>query len=170
LGKVCNREFEAGPKLEKYIIDFQEIRGKAVSEAEMATATYRRGRALMPNDPSYKPHLDPKDLTELETPYAKVRPFSAERMTFNFVNAKAGATLDTHTHEEEQFSVIHSGRARFEVEGFEPFELGPQEVFYVKPGVAHSVLIIEDMISLDVFSPVMEGLKQRVEEAEAKAS
>jgi mannose-6-phosphate isomerase-like protein (cupin superfamily) len=124
----------------------------------------------MPSDENYKPHLNPEELFELKTPYADVRPFSGEHMTFNFVDAKAGSKLDTHSHTQEQFTVIHSGRARFIVEGHDPIELGAREVLYVAPNVLHSSEILEDMISLDVFGPVNEELMQMAAEAQKEAS
>lgn len=123
----------------------------------------------MTDDTNYNPHLDRERLTPLSTPYATIWPWSGKNLTFNFVEAVGGAELEPHSHPHEQFSVIHSGRVRFSVEGQEPVVLGPREVLYVPPNLAHGAEILEDLVSFDVFSPVQEDLMRKVAEAQREA-
>ncbi len=84
-----------------------------------------------------------------------------ERMMLSDVFLKRGCTVPTHSHENEQFACVMSGRLRFDLgaEGSaqrEEIILTAGEVLHLPSNVPHSAVALEDSRVLDVFSPPSE--------------
>ncbi len=78
-----------------------------------------------------------------------------ERLTLARLEMKAGCTVPVHAHENEQVSMVLSGRLRFLLDGGEEV-VGPGQVMRLAPNDRHGVEVLEDSIVLDLFSPPRE--------------
>ncbi|MGH2610955.1 MAG: cupin domain-containing protein [Tepidiformaceae bacterium] len=67
----------------------------------------------------------------------------------------AGSVVPAHAHPHEQTGYLASGRFRFRL-GDSWLEMGPGDSWCVPGGVEHEVIVIEDTIAIDVFSPPRE--------------
>ena len=66
----------------------------------------------------------------------------------------AGTIVPTHSHENEQFAILLSGRMLFTLgEEEEEVELFPGQVLHLPSNLKHSAIAAEDSVVLDVFSP-----------------
>lgn len=85
-----------------------------------------------------------------------------ERMMISEVFLHKGFRLQTHQHENEQISIVVSGRLRFGIgdegspERYETTLTGGQ-VIHLPSNVPHSADALEDTVVLDVFSPPSAG-------------
>jgi quercetin dioxygenase-like cupin family protein len=84
------------------------------------------------------------------------------------VALKKGCYVPTHSHENEQFACVISGKLRFGigVEGSNDRRevvVGAGEVMHLPSNVPHSAEAMEDTLVLDVFSPPSEktGIDRR---------
>lgn len=89
-------------------------------------------------------------------PLVERRRVHGERMTVARVELKRGFRLDTHAHDEEQITVVESGRLRFklgegEAESIRVVAAG--EVLVLPPGFPHGAEALEDTVVLDLYSP-----------------
>ncbi|MBI1790431.1 MAG: cupin domain-containing protein [Acidobacteria bacterium] len=82
-----------------------------------------------------------------------------ESMTVARLSLKAGAVVPTHSHVNEQISMIESGAVRFVIGGRELLVRGGETV-QIPPGVPHSVVAEEDSVAVDIFSPVREDWRR----------
>lgn len=85
------------------------------------------------------------------------RAFSGIHMTALHVMHPKGAVAPFHNHENEQITVVFSGRLLFRIandDGETEFEVASGESVYVPSNVWHGVTAVEDTIQMDVFSPV----------------
>jgi quercetin dioxygenase-like cupin family protein len=78
-----------------------------------------------------------------------------ERLTLARLQMKAGCAVPAHQHENEQVSMVLSGRLRFLLENG-AVDVGPGQVMRLAPNQAHAVEVLEDSIVLDLFSPPRE--------------
>ena len=70
------------------------------------------------------------------------------------VTLAAGTIVPTHSHENEQFAILLSGRMLFTLgEEEEEVELFPGQVLHLPSNLKHSAIAAEDSVVLDVFSP-----------------
>ena len=81
-----------------------------------------------------------------------------EQVAVARVLLRKGCLVKTHAHENEQFSVVLSGRARFGVgaEGSSQRQdvlVSAGEMLHLPGNVPHSALALEDTLILDIFSP-----------------
>lgn len=81
-----------------------------------------------------------------------------EKMMISRVHLEKGCVVPTHSHENEQFACVVSGRLSFGIgaEGSASrrvvvVENG--EVLHLPPNVPHSAEALEDTLVLDLFSP-----------------
>jgi quercetin dioxygenase-like cupin family protein len=95
------------------------------------------------------------DAIELEqtNPHFARRVVHTERMTIARIVMKQGGIVPEHHHENEQVTVLVSGRLRFIAEGVTK-EIGAGEVMQIRPNVVHRVEALEDSEAYDLFAPV----------------
>jgi quercetin dioxygenase-like cupin family protein len=74
------------------------------------------------------------------------------QMTVARLELKAGGAVPVHAHENEQISMVLSGRLKFIVAGEEVI-VGPGQVLELKPNVPHGVEVLEDCAVIDLFTP-----------------
>jgi quercetin dioxygenase-like cupin family protein len=67
-----------------------------------------------------------------------------------------GAAVPLHSHLNEQFTFVVSGRLRFLLEDGAVIEVGAGEVLEIPPHVPHAVETLEDTVAIDVFAPPRE--------------
>jgi quercetin dioxygenase-like cupin family protein len=82
-----------------------------------------------------------------------------ERLTIARLLLRAGAVVGMHHHENEQVTMMKSGKLRFVFGGTEAGrEIVVQggDVLQIPPNVPHMVEALEDSIATDVFSPPRE--------------
>jgi len=80
---------------------------------------------------------------------------NGERVTIAHFTFKKGARVRRHSHINEQFSIVLTGRLRFRV-GDEEYVANDGDVVYIPPNVEHEVEVLEDSIIIDVYSPIRE--------------
>lgn len=77
------------------------------------------------------------------------------RLTIARLELKAGCQVPAHQHENEQVSMVLSGRLRFQLDDG-THEVGPGQVMRLAPDERHAVEALEDSIVIDLFSPPRE--------------
>jgi len=82
-----------------------------------------------------------------------------QRLTLARLELKAGCVVPAHQHENEQVSMVLSGRLRFRLEGG-AYDVGPGEVMRLAPHERHEVEVLEDSVVIDLFSPPREDWKR----------
>ena len=80
-----------------------------------------------------------------------------EKAMLSRVQLMAGTIVPVHSHENEQFGLLLSGRMLFTLgdEG-EEVELLAGEVIHLPSNLKHGAIAAEDSVILDVFSPPSE--------------
>ncbi len=87
-------------------------------------------------------------------PLLERRRLIGDKAMISHVTLRKGCVVPLHTHENEQFSVMLSGRLRFVFEGgLPPVTLGPAEVIHLPSNLPHGAEALEETVVLDVFSP-----------------
>lgn len=79
----------------------------------------------------------------------------AETVTLARVYLSKGYTVPTHSHINEQLSLIEQGQLKFVLDGKEVV-VKSGEVLRIPPNVPHSAEALEDTVGIDFFSPVRE--------------
>ena len=77
----------------------------------------------------------------------------SERITIARLELKTGGVVPRHNHENEQISMVLSGRLRFIFDDGESI-VGPGEVIQIAPNAFHSVEVLEGGEVIDLFAPV----------------
>jgi quercetin dioxygenase-like cupin family protein len=124
-------------------------------------------------DPQFTPsYLNLKDVPSLPVePGIVVRPVLGKRLNMSFIHFEPRAVAPVHQHREEQIGTIYEGSLEFELAG-EKRVLRRGDVYVIPPDVPHGGVATEEgCISLDVFSPPREGLRELLESSgdQAKA-
>jgi len=102
------------------------------------------------------------DLTEdRPLPLIARRRIVGKQMMISHVTLSKGFRVGTHAHENEQMSVVLSGRFRFIIgaDGStdqRTVEVGPGEVMVLPSNVPHGGEALVDTVILDLFSPPSE--------------
>jgi quercetin dioxygenase-like cupin family protein len=124
--------------------------------------------------PAYEYEIDPefrpsylnveKDVPSLPVePGIAVRPVLGKRLNISFISFKPRAVAPVHQHREEQIGTVLEGSLEFELAG-EKRILRRGDVYVIPPDVPHGAVTHEEgCITLDVFSPPREGLRELVE-------
>lgn len=94
-------------------------------------------------------------------PLLERRRVIGEKAMISRVLLKKGCQVPLHSHENEQFAIVLSGKVRFGLGNpgaadRREVELGAGEVLELPGNVPHSALALEETIILDVFSPTSE--------------
>jgi quercetin dioxygenase-like cupin family protein len=76
-----------------------------------------------------------------------------ERITAARIFLDQGAAVPRHQHENEQITLLQSGRLKFVFDD-ETITLEAGEVMQIAPNRAHRVEALEDSMALDVFAPI----------------
>ena len=82
----------------------------------------------------------------------------AEKAMVSRLVLKRGFSVPVHAHENEQISLVVSGRLRFHIEDspgatFRILEVGAGEVLVLPSMVGHGAEALEDTVVFDIFSP-----------------
>ncbi|MBV8818473.1 MAG: cupin domain-containing protein [Acidobacteriaceae bacterium] len=78
-----------------------------------------------------------------------------ETVTLARVFLSKGCVVPTHSHVNEQLSLIESGSLRFVLDGNEVI-VRAGEVLQIPPNIPHSAEALEDTVGIDFFAPVRE--------------
>ncbi len=78
-----------------------------------------------------------------------------ETLTVAKLYLNKGAFVPTHSHVNEQISMVEYGALKFVMNGQEIVVKGG-EVLQIPPNVPHSAEALEDSLATDLFSPVRE--------------
>ena len=85
------------------------------------------------------------------------RRIMGEKMTVARIVLEKGCDVPLHAHENEQVSILLSGRLRFTLGAQGPSQrqlvLLPGEVLHLPPNVPHAAFAEEETVVLDLFSP-----------------
>lgn len=86
------------------------------------------------------------------------RTFSSERMTYIRYVYAPGAVFPSHSHAQEQITLVLQGRIAFTV-GEGTVELGPGEAAVIPAGVEHGARVLgdEEVVTDNVMAPRREG-------------
>ncbi len=91
-------------------------------------------------------------------PLLERRRIMGTKVMLSEITLYAGCEVPVHAHENEQMACVLSGRVRFRLPQPDgtvcEVELTAGEVMHAPPNVPHGVLVLEDSVLLDVFSPV----------------
>ena len=80
---------------------------------------------------------------------------TGDSVTIGRFELKQGGVVPSHSHANEQLSIVLSGVLRFTIEGVETV-VKTGEVMQIPGNAAHEVEVIEDALVVDVFSPVRQ--------------
>ena len=119
-------------------------------------------------DPAFRPsylNLE-RDVPSLPVePGIVVRPVLGKRLNISFIYFEPQTVAPVHQHREEQVGTVLEGSLQFELAG-EQRILRRGDVYVIPPNVPHGAVTSEEgCITLDVFSPPREGLRELVERA-----
>jgi quercetin dioxygenase-like cupin family protein len=89
------------------------------------------------------------------TPLFERQMIHSSRLTIARLRLSKGTVVPTHAHENEQVSLIESGKIKFVLDGKEEILQGGQALV-IPPNVPHSAEAIEDCVAIDIFSPPRE--------------
>lgn len=81
-----------------------------------------------------------------------------DKMSFSFVEVKAGESLPEHSHPHEQVSIIQEGTFQLTLDG-KPVIFKEGQLVIIPSNTKHSGLAITDCRLLDVFYPVRDDYK-----------
>lgn len=76
-----------------------------------------------------------------------------DRMTIAYLHLKKGGIVPEHHHENEQVSMVLTGRLKFFAAG-EEYLVEAGEVMQIPSNLPHSVEVLEDSVVFDLFAPV----------------
>lgn len=81
-----------------------------------------------------------------------------DKVMISHIVLKKGCDVPVHSHENEQFSIVLSGRLRFDLTppGASPRReatVGPGEVIHLPGHAPHGAFALEDTTVLDIFAP-----------------
>lgn len=92
-----------------------------------------------------------------------VRPVLGKRLNVSFISFEPGAVAPVHQHREEQIGTVLEGSLQFDLAG-EKRMLRRGDIYVIPPDVPHGAVTGEEgCITLDVFSPPREGLRELME-------
>src|ERR1700719_5985 len=80
---------------------------------------------------------------------------SGENATISQLLLKRGAVVPRHSHVNEQYSWIISGKLKFVFDDRE-IMVGAGEFLLIPPNVPHSAIAEEDTVDIDIFAPRRE--------------
>lgn len=106
---------------------------------------------------SYRKDIDAVQPLELSPGYT-ARIIHTERMTFSFLEVKAGSPSAEHSHPQEQAALLMEGEFQLTIAG-EVIRFGPGSLIVIPPDVRHSGLAITDCKLMDVFTPCREDFR-----------
>lgn len=102
------------------------------------------------------------------SPGVTLRPFFGKRLMLSHVTFAPGAEAPMHQHPQEQLTFVLSGRLEFTV-GNDIHHLEPGDILSIPSNVPHRALAgPEGCVEVDLFSPIREGFREAVAEAEAQ--
>jgi quercetin dioxygenase-like cupin family protein len=98
-----------------------------------------------------------KNVPKQEMTTGLMRQFiTASRLTIARLEMKKGCRVASHSHENEQVTIVLSGALKFDVAGKEIVVRGG-ETLELPPHVPHAVVeVLEDSQVVDVFSPIRQ--------------
>ena len=79
-------------------------------------------------------------------------------MTLSFIEVKAGASLPSHSHFNEQVSLVLEGSFQLTIDG-KNVVFGPGTVVVIPSNAVHSGVAITDCKIMDVFNPIREDYR-----------
>ena len=80
---------------------------------------------------------------------------TGDSITIGRFELKQGGIVPSHSHVNEQISIVLSGVLLFRINGVETI-VKAGEVMQIPANVAHEVEVLEDTLAVDVFSPVRQ--------------
>jgi unsaturated pyranuronate lyase len=80
---------------------------------------------------------------------------SGDRTTLVEISIAKGATIPVHDHPHEQIGYVAKGTLRFQI-GDEVRDLTTGDSYCIPGGVGHGVEALDDVVAVDIFSPVRE--------------
>ncbi|HVZ93722.1 MAG TPA: cupin domain-containing protein [Phycisphaerales bacterium] len=95
---------------------------------------------------------------DMPMPLLERRRVIGEQAMISHITLHKGCDVPTHSHANEQFSAIISGKLRFGIgavgsPGRREVDVGPGQVIHLPANVPHSALAMEETVVLDIFSP-----------------
>jgi quercetin dioxygenase-like cupin family protein len=95
-------------------------------------------------------------------PGVTMRPLFGEGAMLNLLEFAAGARVPAHDHPHEQLGYVLEGELTLEIDGVE-HRLRPGDAYRIAGGTPHAASSEGPCVVLDVFQPVREDYRQRVE-------
>ena len=80
---------------------------------------------------------------------------TGDSVTIGRFELKQGGVVPSHSHANEQISMVQSGALLFKIGGQETI-VRAGEVIQIPGHVAHEVEVLEDTLAVDVFCPVRQ--------------
>jgi quercetin dioxygenase-like cupin family protein len=92
---------------------------------------------------------------EQMSPLVTRQAIHASSITIARIGLAKGATVPTHAHINEQVTNVISGRLQVILDGVETVMQGGQTLV-IPPNIPHSVVALDDVVAVDIFSPIRE--------------
>jgi unsaturated pyranuronate lyase len=104
-----------------------------------------------------------RDATAHElVPGVSMRPLFGEGAMLNLLEFEPGARVQAHSHPHEQLGYVVEGELVLEIAGVQHL-LRPGDAYQIPGGTEHAAWADERCVVLDVFQPVREDYRERVE-------
>ena len=95
-------------------------------------------------------------------PGVRMRPLFGDGAMLNLLEFEPGARVPVHDHPHEQLGYVVEGELVLEIDGVE-HRLRPGDGYRIAGGTPHAAWSEGRCVVLDVFDPVREDYRQRVE-------
>jgi quercetin dioxygenase-like cupin family protein len=95
---------------------------------------------------------------DVPMPMLERRRIIGEQAMISRVQLETGCVVPTHSHQNEQFACLVSGRMKFGIghegePGFHEVILEPGEILHLPSMLPHSAVALVESVILDIFSP-----------------
>lgn len=95
-------------------------------------------------------------------PGVTMRPLFGDGAMLNLLEFEPGARVPEHAHPHEQLGYVLEGELVLAIGGVE-HHLGPGDAYAIPGGVGHAAWSDDPCLVLDVFQPVRDDYRERVE-------
>ena len=93
--------------------------------------------------------------SEALNPHLSRKVIHTQSMTIARMELRKGGAVAEHHHLNEQISMVEKGALQFTIEGRQQV-VRAGESLVIPPHVPHGVVVLEDSVAVDIFSPARE--------------
>lgn len=74
------------------------------------------------------------------------------KIMIGLTEVQKGYVVPAHSHDNEQMTIVFSGKWRFTIDG-KSIDVGPNETIFIPANAVHGAEALETLVAYDVFTP-----------------